>query len=105
MKLYLAVHADGNITTSRHPIQETGAESMEIDAPEDALGKIKDGNYKWAFTKGGKLGLQKTDLQEKLQAQREDKEAESKEREDLKAKLESGVATDEDIKQALLKLL
>jgi hypothetical protein len=105
MKLFLAVHNDGNISTSLHPIQETGAESMEIDADEDVFVKIKAGTHKWAFTKGGKLGLQETDLPKKVEAQNKASLKEFNDRQVLKDKLQSGVATEEDIKQALLKLL
>lgn len=105
MKLYLAIHSDGNITSSLQPIQEAGAEMQEKEVDDEVFEQIKAGTHQFKRGNTGRVYVKSTKIEEKQAEKEAARQTDLDERADLKAKIEAGTATDDDIKQALLKLL
>jgi transcriptional regulator len=90
------ISQDGEtLSVSNFPIKVNGQECQEIDLTEEELLKVSSGKYTYIF-KNKKLEF--TEIVK-------EKTAEEIEKENLKAKLEAGTATDSDIKEALKILL
>ena len=110
MTIHFALKENGTITYSKlGEIQETGTISYhQFEVDEEDVAQVDEGIKDFSI-ENDKLVIidstRKADADEVINSHLEIAEQDQEERDNLKVKLQNGTATDNDIKNALLKLL
>lgn len=104
MKMYFAQHVDGKVTWASFPIKETNAKSYEFPVSEKDLKDVMEGEKDFVI-ENGELLLVESNRKQILEEVNQQRQEEEIGKQALKAKLEKGEATPEEIQTLLAKLL